>query len=488
MAPGQVTATGDIKQRHARLPDLDLCVMNLPFTRSVGGNLLFGSLPDAERRPMQQELAKLLRLPRVQASSTAGLGSVFIATADLHLKIGGPMALVLPKALLSGVAWAETRHLFSQRYQVEYLIVSHDPARWNFSKNTDLSEVLVVARKLDSGRPQNADTSSAVCLNLWRNPSTAVETLGIAHSLSYGDPPDIEHGQGALEVMLGDVKFGEAVSVPWPSIRNGLWMTGCAFAQADLLRAAYYLGRGTLYLPGTGMAGNLPLCPLAQLGTLGPDARDIHDGFSLTRGKTAYPAFWSHDASVVTTPAQAPNRHLSPLHRAKKGRPLRQATVLWPRAGRLLIAERQRLNTQRLACVRLDIPVLSNVWWPLLLHETSEDNEKALALWLNSTLGLIIVWANREETLGAWGKFKKPVLSAMPVLDVGSLNATQRQALASAYDRLCQQPLLPFPRMAQDPVRTAIDEAVAQALGLPDYSILREVLAREPIVCLRPLA
>lgn len=42
----------------ATLPDLDLAIMNPPFTRSVGGNLLFGSLPTAERRKLQAELSR----------------------------------------------------------------------------------------------------------------------------------------------------------------------------------------------------------------------------------------------------------------------------------------------------------------------------------------------------------------------------------------------------------------------------------------------
>jgi hypothetical protein len=135
----------------------------------------------------------------------------------------------------------------------------------------------------------------------------------------------------------------------------------------------------------------------------------------------------------------------------------------------------------------LDASVLSNVWWPLALRQASEEDEKALTLWLNSTLGLIMVWAHREETEGAWVDFKKPVLSAMPTLDVTALSAVQVDALVGAYDRLCREPLLPFPQMAQDPVRKAIDEAIAQALGLPDYNVLRDLLAREPIVCVRPL-
>ena len=130
------------------------------------------------------------------------------------------MALVLPKALLSGVAWKETRQLFRLRYQVEYLVVSHDPARWNFSENTDLSEVLVVARKADDSHRPAAPTENVVCLNLRINPATAVEALSIAHAVTGGNAPDVRNGQGALEIMLGETKFGEAVSVPWASISD----------------------------------------------------------------------------------------------------------------------------------------------------------------------------------------------------------------------------------------------------------------------------
>ena len=491
MIPGRVTATGDVKELSARLPDLDLCVMNPPFTRSTIGNLLFGSLPDAERRPMQQELAKLLRLPRVHASSTAGLGSVFVATADLHLKASGRMALVLPKALLSGVAWTETRRLFSQRYQVEYLIVSHDPSRWNFSENTKLSEVLVVARKLDTSKPQNADIGKVIYLNLWKNPSTSVEALGIAHALGHGEPPDIEQGQGALEIMLGNAKFGEATSLPWAAMHSSVWSLGCAFAQSDLVRAAYHLMRGQLYIPGRGQVGAIPLCGLGQLGSLGPDARDVYDAFVASKAPTPYEAFWGHSASLVKTMAQCPNTYLSPLAAGKQERtmrrPLRKVTDIWPRAGSMLVTRRIRMNTKSLAALRLPRPVLSDVWWPTQVRG-DERFEKMLTLWFNSTLGMLCLLVHREDTEGAWLQFKKPLLKNMPILDVMALSTAQVDALVDAYDRLCQQPLLPFPQMAQDPVRMVIDEAIAQALGLPDYGILREVLAREPIVCLRPLA
>jgi hypothetical protein len=255
-----------------------------------------------------------------------------------------------------------------------------------------------------------------------------------------------------------------------------------------LLQVANHLVKGDLYLPGAGTTGKVVLCPLQQLGSLGPDVRDIHDGFRLAKGVTAYPALWNHDASVMTNLALAPNQYLSPLHRAKAGRHLRNINLLWPKAGRVLLAAGLRLNTQRLVAVRTEIPVLSNVWWPMRLPDQNDDCEKTLILWLNSTLGLLILLSHREETQGAWMHFKKPVLSEMPVLDVRALGVDQIKYLVDTYNTLSKQSLLPFPKMAKDSVRKVMDAAVSAALGLPDLSVLRNLLAQEPVVCLQALS
>lgn len=487
-AGAQVTGAGDTLQLSTSVPDLDLCVMNPPFTRSVGGNRLFGSLPDEECKLMQADLRALLRSLDAPASSTAGLGSVFVAVGDKYVKQGGRMALVLPKGLLSGVAWGKTRRLFALGYQLEYLIVSHEPGHWNFSENTNLSEVLVIARKADDEEPEESDVRDVTCVNLWKNPSTMVQAMGIAHVLSSGSAPDVELGQGALEVVVGTVKFGEAIGIPWQDLRDSSWVLPCAFAQSELIRASYSLSRGALYLPGSGVVGSIPLCALEVLGDLGPDRRDIWDGFNRTKTPTAYPAFWGHIASKVRSLSQAPNRYLSPLSKARPGRPLRTVEVLWPRAGRILLAERLRLNTQRLAAIRLSERVLSNVWWPFATHQDDDNLEKALVLWLNSTLGLLVLLAHREETEGAWVGFKKPILEGMPVLDPRGLSKKQRRAFADAYDSLSGKALKPLPKMHVDSVRREIDEVIAATLGLPDFSVLRQLLAQEPVVCLEPLS
>lgn len=483
----RMSASQRAEEVNAHLPDLDLCVMNPPFTRSSQANLLFGSLPAGERSALQRRLARLLRDQRIGASGTAGLGSVFVAVADRFLKEGGRMALVLPKVLLSGGAWLQTRELFHRAYDVEYLIVSHDPQRWNFSDNTNLSEVLVVARKRPSNMPQEV-SSGVVCVNLWKNPETIFEALGIADSLTRSVIPDVEDSQGVLDITVGDIKFGEAMSVSQNHLRQRPWMVPCAFAQIDLARTVHYLRQGALYLPTIGATGRtLPLTVLSSLGELGPDIRDIYDGFQVTASRTSYPAFWGHDADSVATLAQNSNAFLSPLPVARPGRHLRQVSYLWTKAARVAIATRLRMNTQRLSAVRLSDKVLSNVWWPFIPFDENEQAEKVLVLWLNSTLGLLMLLAHRQEVQGSWLAFQKPILNNLPVLDIAALPSDTKNVLAETYDRLSMDAILPFRNLMHDAIRQEIDEVFVETLSLPDISVLRDILAREPIMSSRPL-
>lgn len=215
---------------------------------------------------------------------------------------------------------------------------------------------------------------------------------------------------------------------------------------------------------------------------LGPDRRDIYDGFRVSKVETSYPAFWGHDASKVTTVAMDPNSWLSPLAKARRGRHLRDAALLWSRAARLMIGERLWLVTQRVTAVRLPKLGLSNVWWPVRLKSDDERHDKALALWLNSTLGILLSIAHRVPTRGPWVSFKKPVLERMPVLDVGALGSDTLTVLATKHDELSTKELDPISSLDRDVTRREIDQVFMKALGLPDVQIVAEMLAREPVV------
>jgi hypothetical protein len=364
----QFTLSGPIR-REVSIPPLDLCVMNPPFTRSVGGNLLFGNLPDDERALMQTRLKKIVKSQNISASITAGLGSVFVALGDRKIKAGGTLALVLPRAVLSGVAWEPTRRLIEANYWVEYIVVSQAPDHWNFSENTQLSEALLVARKHNEGDAVTERKTTYV--NIWKQPATPVEGLAIAQKVLARPIPPLEMGSSCLEISVGDAKYGEAYTVDWSLVKGRLWSWPCTFAQIALNRVLYSLLESHLRLPHSSESYALPLVSLKQIAELGFDRRDMHDGFDLAAGRTAFPAIWGHDSYSRTRILEKPNAWLQPLSEAKPGRPLRNAEHLWKKASRLIVVERMRLTTMRMTAMVSPHAVLSNTWWPLLLYITS---------------------------------------------------------------------------------------------------------------------
>ena len=169
----------------ATLPDLDLAIMNPPFTRSVGGNLLFGNLPAAERRQLQNELSR--RLKSRHASSTAALGVAFVAVASPKLRPGeGRLALVLPATVCTGPSWEQTRSLIERDFHLDMVIASHDPLRWNFSDSTGLSEALLIAtrRSEKSDGPEHR----TAFVNIWQNPDGVLDAHRMAQAITQTEP------------------------------------------------------------------------------------------------------------------------------------------------------------------------------------------------------------------------------------------------------------------------------------------------------------
>ncbi len=472
----------------ATLPELDLAIMNPPFTRSVGGNLLFGSLPAAERRQLQTELSRRLRQRRGefeqrQGSSTPGLAAAFVATAAPKLRRGeGRLALVLPSTVCTGPSWERTRALIELDFMLDMVIASHDPQRWNFSDSTSLSEVLLIATRRPVERVE--EEHRTVFINLWRNPDGVLDAHRAAQAITATTPALLEDSGTALLEADG-LHIGEAFSMPASRLAGKQW-SGMQFARADLVRGALgLLDDGEVWIPGEGDPVDIPLCALGELGQVGPDRRDVWDGFERTAAVTAYPMVENHDTEQRKRLVTEPDCYLAPLVKARPGRHLKAAAQLWPKAGQLLVAERLRLDTARIAAMRCTTRVLSNVWWPVRIGDAV--SERALAAWLNSSLGLLTLLAQRTSTEGSWVGLKKADLERLPVLDMGALSARQRGNLAALFDKMADEEFERLPAMAHCPARKALDDGVSRILRLPDLATLRELLASEPVVANRPL-
>ena len=172
-------------------------------------------------------------------------------------------------------------------------------------------------------------------------------------------------------------------------------------------------------------------------------------------------------------------------HASDQRRRIKPVDLLWEKAARLLVAERIRLDTVRVVAMRSELPVLSNVWWEITLE--NDNQEKALAVWLNSSLGLLTIMAERTSTEGSWVAMKKGDLEQLPVLNLRALSEAQLQAMARLFDQLRDAEFARLPAMADCPARRRLDEGMAAILSLPDLSALRRLLSTEPVVSNRRL-
>lgn len=458
------------------IPDFDICIMNPPFSRSVGGNLLFGSLPKSERRVLQERLSALLKEKSLEGIGQAGLAAVIVAVGDLYLKEGGKMGLVLPRAVLSGVSWQKVRDFLLEKYDVEYLITSYEGAKeWNFSENTHLSEILLEVRK----RTSKGKNSWTFFVNLWKKPKNEIESVHLATLLSgisgNGKMYDIENSNASPYVLkLAGRKVGEVYSA---KLKDNFGIFNF-FSQMELNRVAVLMRNGVIYLPEQGVNTNkIKMTELKELVVdIGPDRSQIHHVFKeASLYENHYKAIWGYEPTNLLAISQEPNKSLEIKKSTKSARDL------WTKAGNLLIVERIRLNTYPVMAIYLDKPVLSNVFWPIV---TSEETAKILAVWLNSTLGFVSALSSAEVTEGPWVAFKKEELWKLPVLDVNFLTQPQKKSFLKLYNKISTESFQSPPDEFKNPmIRKRIDAQVLKILGISlDLKELYRLLSKEPMI------
>jgi hypothetical protein len=180
--------------------------------------------------------------------------------------------------------------------------VSHDPTRWHFSENTDLSETLFVARKASDG-------GGTLCLNLWRNPDNPVDALLLAEEARKLAPAG--DTLQTFDLWLGDTKWGEALYLPdahFKSLPN--WMLPCAYAQREMTDALL-----TLQAEHNTTASRFPLRPCRSWVRWDPiEGACIARSrcFSRTARRRSTPPSGDTIAESVATLQQSPNCYLSP--------------------------------------------------------------------------------------------------------------------------------------------------------------------------------
>ena len=380
-------------------PEAHLVISNPPFTRrgSDGGkeeaiSRVF-SIPEGDPES-QQAIAKRTSalLKGTAANQTAGHASSFTVLADRLVKPGGRIALVLPVTALSGESWREIRQMLASRYEIEYVVSSHDPDLRSMSYDTGIAEALLIGRRL---RESETSSSRGVFVNLWRAPHQDTDALALVRIVKAAAATPILRSDGppvgGSPLIVGGEQWGEIVNgpvaeEPWTAARWKWALTG-QFAAA-VVRGELWAGKGDR------IAGYLPVATLGAVCNVGPQHRRIRgslgvfDAYHGQNEQAQFPAIWAHKESSHFSMVSEPNAWLVP-------KPERNHQPLWSQSGTLHITAEIQYDSQRLMATRTTIRALGvRAWHSLNVREEDpimkSRREIALAMWCNCTLGMLL--------------------------------------------------------------------------------------------------
>jgi hypothetical protein len=499
------------------IPDasFDVLVMNPPFTRSTGQEAkkvgvaqpmfaAFRSTPEEQK--LMAKAAKRLT-DKTSAHGNAGEASIFLVLADRKVKTGGMLALVMPLSLMSGEAWEPSRGLLAKSYSdlVLISIAGASPEEMSFSADTGMGECLVIGRK--TGKP----STRATLVVLKERPAYpllgATAAKQILRLIETGGLRRLEDGPvGGTPLFFGNDVIGQAIDAP--IFQTGVWNPS-RIADFSLAQSAYQMAsKNRIWFPAMkeSEAITLPITTVKALGEIGPYHADINFKPSgggirgpfvvsevLPHSAPTYPVLWKHDATRETNlmfEAESEAQPRPGKNEKEKAIIEHKVAAIWATASHCHFNQNFQFNSQPTAMQFTQRRTIGGRAWLSIRLET-EEQEKALVLWANTTFGLLQHWYHANKQQSGRGNIGRTALGDLPVLDVKAINAKQLKAAVKIFDDLKGKSLLPFHELDKDPARHKLDERFAlEVLGLPaafvqpggPLDLVRMKLAQEPSI------
>lgn len=470
------------------LPPLDLCIMNPPFVVGRKNALSYSFLPPDAAEAVRKEMN---RLAREGGFANAGLGPGFVTLGEKYVKPGGRMAFILSTTIATGrgKAWQQARARVEKTCDLELFITSRDPAHSNFSYGTNLQECMFVARKRKDGEKPKKRALFAI---LSSNPQSGEAARATAAAILQAERGDDNWGELR---GLGNKVIGEFARLRYRDA--GTW-DGVAFANLRLTMAADVFANNGKVPPYSTGKSSVPVCKLEEMAEFGSHHLHCHTNapaiqekikrriaFSKTPTRYAgyYPGYHRHNTGIwqrdIYAIGEPPNCYFLPLPGEEQW-----TERYFAGGGRIVINGSFRFNTSRRLASLISVPVQGANYQPVRLKKDTNARAKSLVLWLNSTLGTLMIATYSVYCQGAKVMLSQQAARHLPVLNLDKLDAPQLNALAKVFDKIAKQKLRPLPEMADDPARIAIDDALAKVLNLRgfDFADLRRALAAEPII------
>ena len=493
----------------------DVAIMNPPFTRATSHdgeragvpNPMFAAFnsSDEEQRLMGDATKRITK--GTSYHGNAGEASIFLPLADRKLKLGGVLALVMPLTLISGDAWKKSRALLVKHYS-NLIIISIAGATGTdlaFSADTHMGECLIIGRKSETG------STRATFIILKKRPEFpllgVIAAEQIRREIESKNLRRLEDGLvDGTPLRFGDEVIGQALDAPLPG--SGGWNLS-RIADLSLAQTAYQLGsKKNIWLPAMNKSEivDIPVTTVENIGEIGPYHLDIRGStrtggirgpFDILRINSnrvpTYPVLWAHNAARERTMSFREDREGAPRQGSTSEEQVlvdSKVRKIWDTASHCHFNHDFGFNSQSTAMQFTPRKTIGGRAW-LSIKLSSVDQEKALVLWANTSLGLLLYWWHANKQQPGRGMIPKTALQTLPILDVTALEPKLLAEAVQLFDAMSEQSLSPLHKLDRDPVRKELDEAFARnVLRLPEpiltsggpLELLRAKLSQEPSI------
>ena len=443
--PGRQVDTGDTT-RHTWKDSADLVIMNPPFTRN---NLRHDQLgPDVETSVKEREKEIFENTPVSLTSS----GIPFLLLGEYLVRDSGTMAFVFPLAGSTAPSNADTRRFLAERFHIDTIVAPHDTRRFNFSGSTDIAEMLVILR-----REPPKDTR---IINLAITPGSVAEAAALADIINADKPADTYGGS-----RLRPNTNYQIIRWPRSRIEKGDWC-GVQFYSPYLVDRFVDIRDGKLFK-------TVKMGDVADFG----GTRAVRGAFDVSDSPDRHARFvrYDHKTGEVKSMHAMPNKYL--ITKAGKER---QAERAWVKGGLLHIPERLQPNITHVAAIVTDSASIGTSWHAITpKEEVPEIWSKAMAVYLNSTVGVVSILGVRIPRKPLYPRYSVTDIKALPV---PILSKGMIRQLVSAYNRHKESDLGLW--RSPNQTRVALDKAVCRILKLDESMVgtMRRELSREPMV------
>ena len=424
----------------------DYVIMNPPFTRHDIRHDQLGAEAEKMVKDREQEIFKNAPVNPDKTSS----GIMFLVLGE-HLvkKESGTLAFVFPLSGSNAPTTRSIRKFLAKHFHIDTIITAHDPKRFWFSENTNISEMLVIMRR--HGKGNETRTPSTRIINLSVNPQTVSEAVNLLRKIN-----TLPTSNPAFQV------------IPWTrnKIEQGDW-SGVQFYSPVLINAFQAIDESKLF----------PVCNLTEIATIALPVT-VRMTFTVSDNPVnskSRQVCYDHKTKEVTSMLAPLNKYIT----VRKGKE-KESHKMWKKAGLLHLPERIQPNITHVAAIRTESPSIGTSWYSIRpIIGDVETWSSAMCTYFNSSCGVLSLLSTRVQKKLLYPRFSA---NSIKSLMMPTLSNKQLSILSKTYESLKHDNLGIWKN--PNSIRKELDNVVSKTLKVdPNFvTNVRSELSREPMI------